>query len=111
MVGFTARAARLFPTTVIFIDGGPGAGFGFFIRNTFFLVAFFDVLGLTFLFVSVFRFISLRHGSRWLGGEKKNEKLMEVLRWPGRDVIAELARKLLPKSAKSKESTSIRDSG
>src|SRR6476469_7891356 len=60
----TARAAGLFPTAVIFIHGGPGAGLGFVLGYAALLVAFFDVLSLALLFVSVFRFISLRHGSR-----------------------------------------------
>ena len=53
----------MFPAAVIFIYRSPGAGFGFLFGHAALLVAFFDVLGLTLLFVSVLRLISLWHGS------------------------------------------------
>jgi len=54
--------AALFATAGKFVDRGPGAGFGGFSADTFFLVTGFDVFGLTLLFVSVTGFIALRHG-------------------------------------------------
>jgi hypothetical protein len=54
--------AALFATAGQFVDRGPGAGFGGFRADTFFLVTGFDVFGLTLLFVSVTGFIALRHG-------------------------------------------------
>jgi hypothetical protein len=40
--------AALFAAAVEFVDGGPGAGFGSFRADTFFLVTGFDVPGLPF---------------------------------------------------------------
>ena len=44
-----------------FVHSRPGAAFYFFLRGTAFLVALFDVFGLSFLFVAVLSFASSCH--------------------------------------------------
>jgi hypothetical protein len=55
-------ATRLFAAAVHLVDRGPSSAFRFFLRHTAFLVAFFNVLGFPFLFLSIFRFIAAGHG-------------------------------------------------
>jgi hypothetical protein len=64
---FAATRAALFSAVGGFVDGGPGALFGFGFGGTAFLVAFFDMLGLSFLFVSVTGFIAARHKQPLVG--------------------------------------------
>jgi hypothetical protein len=56
----SARAAFL-AATGFFIDGGPGAAFGFLFGGATIFVAFLDVLGLAFLFAGITRLVSTRH--------------------------------------------------
>jgi hypothetical protein len=71
LITLTARAAGLFPAAVIFIHRSPGTGFGFLFGHAALLIAFLNVLGLTLLFVSILRLISLWHGSSKIKVERK----------------------------------------
>src|SRR6266550_6760727 len=53
--------ARFFTAVRCLVDGRPGAALGFILRYAAFLVAFLDVVGLSFLLVGVFRFITAWH--------------------------------------------------
>jgi hypothetical protein len=60
---FHSAAAGTAPLSAVghLVDGGPGAAFGFFGRQTAGLVALLDVLGLALLFVGVTGFVAARH--------------------------------------------------
>lgn len=62
LVGFfTAAGAGFFSTAAHFVFGGPGPTFGFFLGDAAFFVAFFDVLGLAFLFARVTGLVAAWH--------------------------------------------------
>jgi len=56
-----AAATGFFSAAMHGIDGGPGATFGFILRNASLLVTFFYVLCLTLFFVRIFIFITSGH--------------------------------------------------
>jgi len=62
-ISFFPAGAALFAAPAEFVYGGPSPGFRGFRAEPRFLVAGFDVFGLTLLFVSVAGFIALRHRS------------------------------------------------
>jgi len=54
-------AARFFPTAVNLVDCRPGSALGFLVRHASLFVTLLYVLGLSFLFVGVLRFVSAWH--------------------------------------------------
>jgi len=62
--------AALFAAAGKFVDRGPGACFGGFHADTFFLIAVLDVRRLTLLFVGVTGFIALGHDSPLFGFDR-----------------------------------------
>lgn len=61
---FLAARAAFLATAILLIHGGPSPTLGLVFRQALLFVAFFDVFGLTFLLVSVGRFISLWHDKK-----------------------------------------------
>jgi hypothetical protein len=60
-----APATGLFPAFMNGVYSRPGASLGLVLGSSAFLVAFLYVLGLPFLFVCVFRFVTAWHFSSW----------------------------------------------
>lgn len=58
---FAPAGTALFAAMADLINGRPSPAFGLIIGNAAFFVAFLDVLGHAFLFVSVFVFVASRH--------------------------------------------------
>jgi len=61
LISAKAAAPGFLPATMNLVDSRPGATLRFFFRNAAALVAFLDVLCLSFLFVSVFGFVPAWH--------------------------------------------------
>jgi len=59
---FLPARAAFFAAAIKLVDGGPSPGFGVLGAKALFLIARFDVSGLTFLFLGITGFIALRHG-------------------------------------------------
>lgn len=77
---FAPRPALL-STTRELVDGSPSPGLSRFCAETLFLVAYFDVSGLTLLFVRVGRFVALGHG--FLIGKGKGKVIVASRRQLG----------------------------
>src|SRR5688500_16459050 len=62
MAGRLAAArAGFFATTIILVDGSPGAPLCFLLRHTFLLITFLDMVGLAFLLVRIGGLITSWH--------------------------------------------------
>src|SRR5262245_8487162 len=55
-----ASRARFLAAAIVLVDGRPGPALGLVLRHTPLFVAFRDVVGLTLLFVRVFRLVAAR---------------------------------------------------
>jgi len=60
-LGFLAAGTAFLSAAAFLIDCGPGTAFSLVVRDSAFLVTFFNVLGLTFLFVGIFVLIASWH--------------------------------------------------
>jgi hypothetical protein len=74
----TSSAASFLAAAIILVDGRPRPALRLLIGNTASLVAFRDVIGLSFLFVGIFRFVSAWHVSISCSGMVKRQSGMRV---------------------------------